>query len=82
MERLTTDNNSLWDIASSLRGRVVNGLTTLRYANVSNPPPRPRFLQELRVLQEKDTTDKDKAISVAAKAAKKLKRKGGKKKKK
>ncbi|CAM9617948.1 unnamed protein product [Ectocarpus sp. 12 AP-2014] len=42
------------------------------------------FQKELKVLAEKDTADKDKAISVAAKAAKKKKKKGGggKKKKK
>ncbi|CAM9680697.1 unnamed protein product [Ectocarpus sp. 6 AP-2014] len=42
------------------------------------------FQKELKVLTEKDTADKDKAISVAAKAAKKKKKKGGggKKKKK
>ena len=40
--------------------------------------------QELKVLTEKDTADKDKAIAVAVKAAKKKKKKGGggKKKKK
>lgn len=40
--------------------------------------------QELKVLQEKDTVDKEKAVGVAVKAAKKLKKKkgGGKKKKK
>lgn len=40
--------------------------------------------QELKALQEKDTTDRDKAVAIATKAAKKLKKKkgGGKKKKK
>jgi len=40
--------------------------------------------QELKLLTEKDTADRDKAISVATKAAKKKKKKGGggKKKKK
>lgn len=38
--------------------------------------------QELKVLQEKDTVDREKAVGVAVKAAKKLKKKGGKKKKK
>lgn len=40
--------------------------------------------QELKLLTEKDTMDKDKAISIATKAAKKKKKKGGggKKKKK
>lgn len=38
--------------------------------------------QELKLLQEKDGGDKDKAIGIASKAAKKLKKKGGGKKKK
>lgn len=38
--------------------------------------------QDLKVLQEKDTVDREKAVGVAVKAAKKLKKKGGGKKKK
>lgn len=38
--------------------------------------------QELKVLLEKDTVDREKAVGVAVKAAKKLKKKGGGKKKK
>lgn len=54
------------------------------HINIPMPAHTHTRAQELKLLTEKDTADKDKAHSIATKAAKKKKKKGGggKKKKK